>query len=167
MHINEFHTLDCPQFWSLPFLLSAHQLPEINMQILISTLLFYKKNNLFFTLWHLLCIICHFLSYTLHNTHHRPRLTHLSPLSLFSCRPRFSSIPPFSFWTLWGERWITRSRHKVTYKVTLSRLFNHMLQIWYATIHVIYHLLYLSAFRSRNPRRAHLSLLTHYISVAK
>lgn len=129
MHINEFHTQDCPQSWSLLFLLFAHQLPEIIMKILISILLFYLKEkqsflyNMTFTLYHL----SH--SITLHNTDHWPRLAHLSSLSLFSCLPRFSSIPPFSFWTLWEQRWITRSRYKV---------FNHTLHIRNPTIRYIW-----------------------------
>lgn len=40
-YINEFHKPDCPQIQSSPSPLSGHQLPEINMQILISNLLFY------------------------------------------------------------------------------------------------------------------------------
>lgn len=89
MNTHKYNTPDCPQFWSLPSLLSAHQLPEINQQSLIST------ESFFFHF--------HFLLYTPHHTHHWPRLTDLSllsALSLISCHSRFSFFPPFSFKTL-------------------------------------------------------------------
>lgn len=68
MHINEFHTQDCPQSWSLLFLLFAHQLPEIIMKILnqYSSLLFKRKTIFslqydisfvsFVTFYHIHCI---------------------------------------------------------------------------------------------------------------
>lgn len=67
MHINEFHTPDCPQSQSPPSPLSAHQFPEINKQILISALLFSIKqsflHNTRFTLNHLsISLICFGLS---------------------------------------------------------------------------------------------------------
>lgn len=167
MHINDFHVPDCPQFRRLLSPLSAHQLPEINMQTLISTLLFNIKqsflHNTTFTLYHWSLSLIYFAS---HSPLAQADPSHPSLLFLLSLHVLL--YPPFLLWTLWGERWINRLRREDTYKkVTMSRLFNYILQIRYATIHVISDLLYLSAFRSRNPRRAHLSLLTHYISVAK
>lgn len=50
MNISEIHVPDCPQFWSLLSPLSAHQLPEINIYILLSTFLTYIKQ--FFTTPH-------------------------------------------------------------------------------------------------------------------
>lgn len=60
MHIKEFHKPDCPQIQSPPSPLSAHQLPEINMLILISTLIFYiKQSFLFVTFYMYICFASH------------------------------------------------------------------------------------------------------------
>lgn len=87
MNISKVHVPDCPQFWSLLSPLSAHQLPEINIYILLSTLFTYIKQCFFHntTFYNIHCI-------TLTATPGSP----ISPLSPFSPVAPGSPLSPFS-----------------------------------------------------------------------